>query len=62
MALRDSDDLRDRMEDAASVLAFLRESLCAARELPFSHTALSGAQLIFWELGEELEKIRSRIA
>ena len=48
----------DALETVEDVLQFLRESLCGARDVPFSNNALAGAQAIFFALSAEVQRIR----
>jgi len=50
------------LEDMRYIIAFLREALCAPREVDFSNSGLAGAQLIFLALDDDVMEIRERIA
>lgn len=57
MKICNSDSALSNLNELRFVIDFLRQSLCGGRELPFDDLALSGANLIFWSVLDDLKKM-----
>jgi hypothetical protein len=53
-------ELCDRIDGLAQVVAFLGEALCGEREVEFSNAALAGARNIFLRVEGDLGEVRKR--
>lgn len=61
VCLEDNNPL-NMLENVRHMIDFLCDSLCGAREVPFTDNSLNGAQLIFFAVLNDLKEIQERIA